>query len=186
MPFCALTLWFHSRVLLLSWEIKTFLFSLQMSVLGAARCAGGEEEKEEALRRNSIAGQEDRQHQLLSCRSSQPHFSPLTPLHWPKECGGKREEQITNPNAKASLFSLKGPKKRCTVGVHVAILQISMCEHGVVIFFCLILASPRVPHVIQPMTSAYILVFLDSQEKNTINSSGTLWETTGQDGGSVV
>lgn len=41
MPFCALTLRFHSRVLLLSWEIKTFLFSLQMSVLGAARCAGG-------------------------------------------------------------------------------------------------------------------------------------------------
>ena len=47
MPLCVLTLWFHSGVLLLSWEIKTFLFSLQMSVLGAARCAGGGEEEEE-------------------------------------------------------------------------------------------------------------------------------------------
>lgn len=43
------SLCFNSEVLLLSWEIKTFLFSLQMSALGAARCAGqeGEEEGEE-------------------------------------------------------------------------------------------------------------------------------------------
>ncbi|KAK5906779.1 hypothetical protein CesoFtcFv8_004690 [Champsocephalus esox] len=44
MPLCVLTLWFHSGVLL-PWEIKTFLFSLQMSFLGAARCAVGEEEE---------------------------------------------------------------------------------------------------------------------------------------------
>lgn len=38
---------FNSEVLLLSWEIKTFLFSLQMSTLGAARCAGQKEEEVE-------------------------------------------------------------------------------------------------------------------------------------------
>lgn len=45
------SLCFNSEVLLLSWEIKTFLFSLQMSALGAARCAGqeGEEEGEDCL-----------------------------------------------------------------------------------------------------------------------------------------
>lgn len=52
-----------------------------------------------------------------------------------------------------AILAKKAPQK-CTVDLHLAVLQINTCEHGVVIYLRLILASPRVPNVTQPMTSA--------------------------------
>lgn len=70
------------------------------------------------------------------------------------------------PYCKSLAILAKRPPQKDVVLVHLAVLQRSTCEHGVVICLRLSLASPRVPNVIRPMTSAmYAGLFGQSGEE---------------------
>lgn len=198
MPLCVLTLWFHSGVLLLSWEIKTFLFSLQMSVLGAARCAGGRRRRLLSSQTKLRGWARGPPTPAPLLQETQPATSPFTsdpsPLTWGMGRGGgatvKSSENVNSQSPQQSDFSWgvfqalldqsptdDADSVRFSVDLHICMHILYVCVWGGLPFL-LFWPSP-LPEVIETIASAIYSGLLADQEENTINPSGTSRETTG-------